>query len=309
VAGNRLYTSATILAAEQRILTNAGRRDGRTVREHRPLILALLETASNGLDLNAGQVALVRDMATSGARVQLAIAPAGRQDDRDASPRSRLDKTATAMSIGLAPSAVAAVGLGEQLGAHSTPLPSSPGTSATATPRPGWIASALATLVVIDEAGMADTLSLDAVISHVLDAGGSVRLIGDDQQLAAIGAGGVLRDIEATHGALHLTDLVRFTRPGRRLCVPRTARRQTRGVGFYLDEDRIRVGTTRHHASTPSLPTGPLTAPQAATASCLPPPATWSPSSTSGPDRPARRRDTGRPDRTRRRQTPPARVT
>ena len=41
-----------------------------------------------------------------------------------------------------------------------------------------------------------------------------MRLIGDDQQLAAIGAGGVLRDIAATHGALRLSDeLVRFDDP------------------------------------------------------------------------------------------------
>ena len=38
-----------------------------------------------------------------------------------------------------------------------------------------------------------------------------VRLIGDDQQLAAIGAGGVLRDIQQTRGALHLAELHRFT--------------------------------------------------------------------------------------------------
>ena len=58
---------------------------------------------------------------------------------------------------------------------------------------------------------MADTLTLDRVIGLVTAQGGSVRLIGDDQQLAAIGAGGILRD---THGAaLQLTELHRFTDP------------------------------------------------------------------------------------------------
>ena len=42
---------------------------------------------------------------------------------------------------------------------------------------------------------MADTLSLDAAVRFAVDRGASVRLIGDDQQLAAIGAGGMLRDI------------------------------------------------------------------------------------------------------------------
>ena len=71
VAGNRLYTSTRILAAEQRILTNAGRHDGRTVPDT-TVDLALLETAANGVQLNAGQVALVQAMASSAARVQLA---------------------------------------------------------------------------------------------------------------------------------------------------------------------------------------------------------------------------------------------
>ena len=55
--------------------------------------------------------------------------------------------------------------------------------------------------MILDEAGMADTLTLDRVVDFVTARGGSVRLVGDDQQLAAVGAGGVLRDIAATHGA------------------------------------------------------------------------------------------------------------
>jgi DNA primase catalytic core len=99
------------------------------------------------------------------------------------------------------------------------------------------------TLVVIDEAGMADTLSLDAVINHVIQAGGSVRLIGDDQQLAAIGAGGVLRDIQATHGALHLSELVRFTDPAEGSASLALREGHPEALGFYLDRDRIHVGT------------------------------------------------------------------
>ena len=39
--------------------------------------VALLESVANGVTLNAAQAHLVRQMATSGRRVQLAIAPAG----------------------------------------------------------------------------------------------------------------------------------------------------------------------------------------------------------------------------------------
>jgi ATP-dependent exoDNAse (exonuclease V) alpha subunit len=48
-------------------------------------------------------------------------------------------------------------------------------------------------------------------VQFAIDRGASVRLIGDDQQLAAIGAGGVLRDITHTYGAIPLTGLHRFT--------------------------------------------------------------------------------------------------
>ncbi|MEK8228703.1 AAA family ATPase [Oerskovia sp. M15] len=52
---------------------------------------------------------------------------------------------------------------------------------------------------------MADTLTLAAVVEHAVARGASVRLVGDDRQLAAIGAGGVLRDIASTHGACRST--------------------------------------------------------------------------------------------------------
>ena len=76
VAGADLYTSRRVLAAEQQLVELAGRTDGRRVTEA-AVSVALLEAAANGLTLNAGQAALVRAMATSGARLQLAIAPAG----------------------------------------------------------------------------------------------------------------------------------------------------------------------------------------------------------------------------------------
>jgi hypothetical protein len=76
VAGAALYTSQRVLDAEQRLLIAAGRHDGASV-EHAAVDLALLEMAANGTALDSGQAALVRQMCTSGARLQLAIAPAG----------------------------------------------------------------------------------------------------------------------------------------------------------------------------------------------------------------------------------------
>jgi AAA domain len=76
VAGSELFTSTLILSAEQRLVATAARTDGR-ILEAGTVELALLESAANGNALDAGQTALVRSMCTSGARLQLAIAPAG----------------------------------------------------------------------------------------------------------------------------------------------------------------------------------------------------------------------------------------
>jgi hypothetical protein len=76
VSGSDLFTSTRILAAEQRLVAAASRRDGWVVPAA-AVEVALLELTANGVALNAGQVALVRQLVSSGARVQLAIAPAG----------------------------------------------------------------------------------------------------------------------------------------------------------------------------------------------------------------------------------------
>ena len=108
---------------------------------------------------------------------------------------------------------------------------------------PDWAAAiGPSTLLIIDEAGMADTLTLDAAVQFAIDRGASVRLVGDDQQLAAIGAGGVLRDINQTHGALHLTELHRFTNPAEAAASLALREGDPEGLEFYLDHGRVHVG-------------------------------------------------------------------
>jgi ATP-dependent exoDNAse (exonuclease V) alpha subunit len=241
VAGSNLFTSQRILAAEQRLVATAGCRDGHTVATA-AVDVALLEATANGVALNAGQAALVREMATSGARLQLAIAPAG------AGKTTALRALAAAWRhhggtvIGLAPSAAAAAVLRDQINTHTETLAKLT-TSLQHRTLPDWAADiGPSTLVVIDEAGMADTVSLDAAVAYVVDRGGSVRLIGDDQQLAAIGAGGVIRDIQASHGAVQLTELLRFTDPAEAAATVALRDGKPEAIGFYLDNQRVHVG-------------------------------------------------------------------
>ena len=224
VAGADLYTSQRILDAERRLVAAAGRRDGASV-DPTAVDLALLEMAANGTALDAGQAALVRQMCTSGARLQLAIAPAG------AGKTTAMRALALAWTedggqvLGLAPSAAAAAVLGEQTGIRADTLAKLTW-SLEHGDLPGWAAAVgPSTLLIIDEAGMADTLTLDTAVQFVIGRGANVRLVGDDQQLAAIGAGGVLRDITHTHGAVRLTELHRFTNPRRSARIARPSRR------------------------------------------------------------------------------------
>jgi conjugative relaxase-like TrwC/TraI family protein len=241
VAGSGLFTSTGILDAEQRLVATAGRHDGHAISPA-AVDVALREAAANGVALNAGQVALVRQMATSGARLQLAIAPAGAGKTTAMRALAAAWTRAGGNVIGLAPSAAAAAQLRDQINAHTDTLTKLTW-SAGQHDLPGWIRSiGPSTLVVIDEAGMADTLTLDAAVQFIVGRGGSVRLVGDDQQLAAIGAGGVLRDIAQTHGAIRLTELLRFTDPAEGFASLALRDGRPEALGFYLDQQRVHVG-------------------------------------------------------------------
>ncbi|WP_324276968.1 ATP-dependent DNA helicase [Blastococcus brunescens] len=249
VAGSALYTSTAILAAERAILAAAGRRDGRVVPAA-AVDVALLESTANRVELNPGQVQLVRELATSGTRVQLALAPAGTGKTTALRALSAAWRADGGNVIGLAPSAAAAAVLGEVVGTDTDTLAKLIHALATGNAVPPWVARiGPDSLVVIDEAGMASTSDLARVIALVTEAGGSVRLIGDDQQLAAIGAGGVLRDIVTTHGAVTLSQVLRFTDPdtgapdhaeGAASLALRDG--DPAALAYYIDHGRVHVG-------------------------------------------------------------------
>ena len=253
-----VYTSADIMAAERRIMAAATLRGGRTV-DYDSIGLALLEQHANqGLDLNAGQVALVREMAASGARVQLALAPAGTGKTTAMATLAAAWRNSGGTVIGLAPTAGAAEVLAEDLGAPTdtiaklvqlTDTGSGPPAPADDPARKWFTTIGSDTLLIVDEAGMASTSDLDTLIGHALARGASVRLIGDDQQLASISAGGVLRDLAAAQDTVTLSTVVRFTHPqtGAAEAAASLAIRagDPAGIGFYIDHHRVHVGADR----------------------------------------------------------------
>ncbi|HEY3408918.1 MAG TPA: MobF family relaxase [Propionicimonas sp.] len=239
VAGQAKYSSSRVMAAEQHLLATAGRTDGR--RTDPALVeVALLESVPNGTTLNHGQADLVRAMATSGRRLQLAIAPAGTGKTTALTVLKDAWAAGGGDVIGLAPSAAAADVLREHVGGTCDTLAKLAHSIAHPETAPTWVrVIGPSTLVIIDEAGMADTPTLDLVVSHITNLGGSVRLVGDDHQLTAVAAGGILADIATTHGALRLDEVLRFDDPAEAAASLALRRGDPNAIGFYADNNRL----------------------------------------------------------------------
>ncbi len=248
----QLYTSQEIVAAEHRIVAAAQEMNGRAI-DPNIVELALVEYAANhdGRELNEGQATLVREMATSGARLQLALAPAGSGKTTAMEVLSRAWQDSGGTVLGLAPTAAAAEVLRQDLGGALTDTVAKLVFMATG---PQDIAhkdkAALRwfnninerTLIIVDETGLAGTLELDTVIAVAKARGASVRTIGDDRQLASISCGGILRDVAETAGSLTLTELVRFKDPAEAAATLALRNGDVSGIGYYLDHDRVHVG-------------------------------------------------------------------
>ena len=250
-ARTQLYTSRAVMDAEARLLSAAQRADGR-VTTSRAVDMALLESAANGVDLNPGQVTLVRELATSGARLQVALAPAGTGKTTAMRALARAWTEDGGHVIGLAHTAAAAAVLAEDLHAPTDTVDKlvhvlhelgDPDRADTPVRVPHWVADiGPKTLVIVDEAAMSGTPHLDTAVAYVLGCGGSVRLVGDNQQLASVSAGGVVRDIADTVGAVTLTEIMRFHDPAEGAASLAIRAGDPAGIGFYLDNHRVRVG-------------------------------------------------------------------
>lgn len=216
VHGSRTYTSGAILDAERRLLEVAERTDGYAIPEFF-VDLAIRRGTAESAGLDTGQAELVSALATSGARVQVAVAPAGSGKTTAMATLAKAWRSGGGNVIGLAPTAVAADELGEAITTPAETVAQFLHTAAAAA-SDGRVAAfppiGPHTLVVIDEAGMVGTKDLAAVVDRVLERGGNVRLVGDDQQLTAVAASGLFRDLAEQGAALgttvRLTELHRF---------------------------------------------------------------------------------------------------
>ena len=211
-AGVGRFASAAHLALEEQ-LTAATRRQGTPALDAGRVSEVLAELAASGLGLGEDQGTAVTGILTSGRAVEVLIGPAGTGKSRAVGALTRAWEAEHGPVLGLAASQIAAdvlaaEGIGQTLNIDRFLKRHAKGLVRI---EPGQ-------LVVVDEAGMAPTEDLARIEEIARAAGAKLLLVGDDRQLAAVGAGGALRllgqELEReldTGGVYELRTVRRFT--------------------------------------------------------------------------------------------------
>ena len=150
--------------------------------------------------LGPEQVSLLRAAASSPDRVVCVVGRAGAGKTTALAAVSEAFQRDGFVVIGAAPSGVAAETLAAETGIPTGTLHRLVGEAR----RRGGLPRRC--VLMVDEAGMADTRTLGRALGYVERAGGKAVLVGDPVQLPAVGAGGLFAAIVDRHGAVELTD-------------------------------------------------------------------------------------------------------
>jgi conjugative relaxase-like TrwC/TraI family protein len=150
--------------------------------------------------LGREQAAMLRVAASSRDRVVCVVGHAGAGKTTALAALADAYQREGFVALGAAPSGVAAANLGAETGVPTGTLHR----LLAETRRRGGLPRRC--LLVVDEAGMADTRTLTRVLFQVEHAGGKAVLVGDPAQLPAVGAGGLFAAIVERNGAVELRD-------------------------------------------------------------------------------------------------------
>jgi conjugative relaxase-like TrwC/TraI family protein len=191
-SGDRRYTTTELLAAEQRVTRSAVARIGEgTGRVGSNIVDQVLSLHGH---LDAEQAEGVRALLTSGNGYDLVIGQAGTGKSTMLGAARVGWEAAGNKVIGAAVAARTAADL-----EAGTGIPSSSLTQLLADLREaGGLTSRH--VIVVDEASMVGTRSLDKLRSHVEMSAAKLVLVGDNRQLSSIDAGGALRTLSKELG-------------------------------------------------------------------------------------------------------------
>nr|WP_253182574.1 MobF family relaxase [Jiangella alba] len=236
-----VFSSQQLLAAEDRLLRRSRDATGPTLAL-RTVDAAMRRRGRGRQRLDPHQVAALTAVAVSGRVVDVLVGPAGagkttamrvlrRAWEREHGPGS---------VVGLAPSAAAAEVLAGELGIEAENTAK------------WWhdhqvrgVGFRDGQLVLIDEASLAGTLSLDRITAAAERAGAKVLLVGDYAQLQSVDAGGAFSLlVHNRDDAPELLDVHRLTSVWERAASLQLRRGRAEVVDTYLEHDRVLGGDT-----------------------------------------------------------------
>lgn len=236
-----LYSSQELLDAEDRLLERSRRTDAPGVP------LATVEDVAarpdaRGRVLSVDQAEAITAIAVSGRTVDVLVGPAGagKTTAMTALRAAWEAEHGPGSVVGLAPSAAAAEVLAGDLGIA---------TENTAKwlqeHRQNGATFAAGQLVVVDEASLAGTFTLDAITHLTETAGAKTLLVGDWAQLQSVDAGGAFALlVHDRDNAPELADIHRFANEWEKLASLELRHGRPTAIDAYQEHGRIRGGTT-----------------------------------------------------------------
>lgn len=239
--GSTVYSSPDILAAEDRLLERA-----RTTTA--PVVpVDVIEKVTRRPDregrfLSDDQAAALAGVAISRRAVDVLVGPAGagKTTAMRALRNAWEHEHGRGSVVGLAPSAVAAQVLADDLGirTENTAKWWQDHQNAGASFWKGQ-------LVIVDEASLAGTLSLDRITEHAVEVGAKVLLVGDWAQLQSVTAGGAFSLlVHDRSDAPELVDVHRFVNEWEKTASLDLRHGRSEAIDAYAEHDRITGGDT-----------------------------------------------------------------
>jgi conjugative relaxase-like TrwC/TraI family protein len=232
------YSSTTVIEAEARLLDRADARSAPTVR---PNVFARVIGRAAG-SLSHQQRQALESITTSGRQVDLLVGPAGagKTTAMRALRSAWIVEHGQGSIVGLAPSAAAAQALADDLGI-------------TCDNTAKWLHEYdhgrtelhSGQLVIVDEATLAGTRSLDRITGIAASSGAKVLLVGDPRQLQSVDAGGAFALlVDRRPDSPELTEIHRFSQEWEKDASLALSRGDVEVISTYARQHRIREGLT-----------------------------------------------------------------
>lgn len=243
------YTSQRILDTEERLVqaaqTTAGFRVPEDVFDTALAQVNAAQIADGKYALDPTQAALARHFACNGGLLDIGIGPAGTGKTTSMRAFARAVEAAGGRVLAVAPSAAASTVLAEEIDVEADTADKliQIHTTGTAEQRASDRYRIDAnTVLLIDEAGMA-SLPMYAKLLELAEANGaSIKALGDYQQLAAVEAGGTLRLLDKTVGAVALEHVYRFVDQEEAAATLRLRDGKESALDFYVTRGRTHGG-------------------------------------------------------------------